>query len=138
MSTSRSKLIRYAIYTRQSRDNLQDLSSCQVQFMTCEDFARQTGETNLHWIGQRFDDEGYSGATLDRPAMRKLRKVIDLGGVNRIYAVALDRLTRNMRDAVVLLDELDRAGVELRLVHQPDLTSGPEYRFLRYVLAAFA
>lgn len=138
MSTSATSPIRYAIYTRQSRDGLQDLSSCQVQFMTCEDFARQTGEPNLHWIGERFDDEGYSGATLDRPAMRKLRKVIGLNGVDRVYAVALDRLTRNMRDAVVLLDELDRAGVELRLVHQSELTSGPEYRFLKHVLAAFA
>lgn len=138
MSTSATSPIRYAIYTRQSSDSLQDFSSCQVQFMTCEDFARQTGEANLHWIGERFDDEGYSGVTLDRPAMRKLRKVIELGGLDRVYVAAIDRLTRNMRDAVVLLDELDRAGVELRLVHQPELTSGPEYRFLKHVLAAFA
>ena len=97
-----------------------------------------TGEANLHWTGQRFDDEGYSGATLNRPAMRRLRKVIDLGGIDRLYAAALDRLTRSMRDAIVLLDELDKAGVELRLVHQAELTSGPENRFLKHVLAAFA
>lgn len=138
MSTSPSKVIRYAIYTRQSRDTLDSFSSCQVQCMTCEDFARQTGEVALQWIGQRFDDEGYSGATLDRPAMRELRKVIDAGGVDRVYAVALDRLTRNMRDAVVLLEQFDQAKVELRLVHQSELTSGPEYRFLKHVLAAFA
>ena len=101
----KSKLIRYAIYTRQSKQGLADFSSCEAQFSTCSDFANQSGESNLHWIGQHFDDEGYSGATLDRPAMRKLRKVIDLSGIDRIYAVALDRLTRNMRDAAVLLDE---------------------------------
>ncbi len=70
--------------------------------------------------------------------MRKLRKVIDLGSIDRVYAVALDRVTRNMRDAVVILDEFERAGVELRFVHQPDLTSGPQDRFLKHVLAAFA
>ena len=121
--------IRYAIYTRQSVEKADDLGSCDVQFMTCRDFARATGEPGLHWTDQRFDDDGYSGATLDRPAMRKLRKVIDLGGIDRLYAVALDRLTRSMRDAIVLLDELDKAGVELRLVHQAGLTSGPEDRF---------
>jgi len=130
--------IRYAIYTRQSVEKADDLGSCDVQFMTCRDFARATGEPGLHWTDQRFDDDGYSGATLDRPAMRKLRKVIDLGGIDRLYAVALDRLTRSMRDAIVLLDELDKAGVALRLVHQAELTSGPENRFLRHVLAAFA
>jgi site-specific DNA recombinase len=131
-------IIRYAIYTRQSVEKVDRLSSCEVQFMTCRDFACAAGEANLHWTGQRFDDDGYSGATLDRPAMRELRKTIGLGGIDRLYAVALDRLTRSMRDAIGLLDELDKAGVELRLVHQAELTSGPENRFLRHVLAAFA
>lgn len=130
--------IRYAIYTRQSVEKLGDFSSCQAQFHTCKDFAEATGEPNLHWCGQRFDDEGQSGATLDRSGMRRLRKVIDLGGIDRVYAVALDRLTRNMRDAVVLLDEFDKADVDLRLVHQPELDLGAQGRFLRHVLAAFA
>jgi len=115
-----NNVIRYASYTRQSVEKDDRLSSCEVQFMTCRDFACAAGEANLHWTGQRFDDDGYSGATLDRPAMRKLRKVIDLGGIDRLYAVALDRLTRSMRHAIVLLDELDKAGVELRLVHQAE------------------
>jgi site-specific DNA recombinase len=70
--------------------------------------------------------------------MQRLRKVIDLGGLDRVYAVALDRITRNMHDAVVLLKEFDKAGVELRLVHQPDLDSAPNNRLLRHMLAAFA
>ena len=138
MAPGTGHMIRDAIYTRQSVSRDDDPGSCDVQFMTCREFARAEGEPGLHWTGQRFDDEGCSGATLDRPAMRRLRKVIDLGGIDRLYAVALDRLTRNMRDAVVLLDEFERAGVELRLVHQPELTSGPETRFIRHVLAAFA
>ena len=132
------RLIRYAIYTRQSVDRLADFSSCQAQFHTCRDFAKATGEPYLHWCGQRFDDEGQSGAMLDRPGMRKLRKVIDLGGLERIYVVALDRLTRNMRDAVRLFDEFEKAGVDVRFVHQPELTLGAQGRFLRHVLAAFA
>ena len=90
-----NNVIRYAIYTRQSVEKIDDLGSCEVQFITCHDHAQATGEPNLHWTGQRFDDDGYSGATLDRPAMRRLRRVIDLGGIDRLYAVALDRLIRS-------------------------------------------
>jgi len=86
------KPIRYAIYTRQSVEKLADFTSCDAQFHTCRDTADTVGGPNLIWCGQRFDDEGQSGATLDRPAMRKLRKVVDLGGVDIIYAVALDRI----------------------------------------------
>ena len=132
------KPIRYAIYTRQSVEKLMDFSSCDAQFQTCRDTAETVGGPNLLWCGQRFDDEGQSGATLDRPAMRKLRKVVDLGGVDRIYAVALDRVTRSMRDAILLMDEFEKAGVEVRFVHQPELTFGAQGRFLRHVLAAFA
>jgi DNA invertase Pin-like site-specific DNA recombinase len=110
MADRSGSIIRYAVYTRQSADPTDDLGSCEVQLNTCRDTAQAAGEPNLHWIGQRFDDEGQSGATLDRPAMRRLRKVIDLGGIDRLYAVALDRLSRSMRDAVILLDELDFAG----------------------------
>jgi len=133
-----NRLIRYAIYTRQSVDRLADFSSCEAQFHTCRDFAEATGEPGLQWCGQRFDDEGQSGATLDRPGMRRLRKVIDLRGIQRVYAVALDRVTRSMRDAIVLIDEFEKAGVHVRFVHQPELTLGAQGRFLRHVLAAFA
>ncbi len=131
-------MIRYAIYTRQSVEKLADFSSCEAQFHTCRDFVNALNDQRLRWCGQRFDDEGQSGATLDRPAMRKLRKVVDLGGIDRIYAVALDRLTRSMRDAVLLLDEFDKAGVDVHFVHQPELTFGAQGRFIRHVLAAFA
>ena len=46
MSCSDPSPIRYAIYTRQSVERLEDFSSCQAQFMTCEDFAKATGEPN--------------------------------------------------------------------------------------------
>jgi len=133
-----NKLRRYAIYTRQSADTTADFSSCDAQFAVCRDFAKETGEPSLSWCGQRFDDQGYSGATLDRPALRRLRKVIDLGSVDRLYAVALDRLSRRLQDTIALLGEFERAGVELRLVHQPELGQAAESRFLRHILASFA
>ena len=135
---SKSSPIRYAIYTRQSKQGDADFSSCDAQFHTCQEYAKQSGEPSLYWINQHFEDEGYSGATLDRPGMRRLRKVIDLGGLDRVYAVAFDRIARNMRDSVVLMDEFEKAGVELCFVHQPELSSSSHNRLLRHILAAFA
>lgn len=131
-------IIRYAIYTRQSVERLGDFSSGGAQFHTCREFVKAFNDPTPHWCGQRFDDEGQSGAALDRPGVRKLREVIDLGGVDRVYAVAPDRLTRSMRDAIVLIDALENAGVDVRFVHQPELTFGAQGRFLRHVLVAFA
>jgi site-specific DNA recombinase len=109
MSESKDN-VRYAIYTRQSVDTAADFSSCEAQFAVCTDFAKETGEPDLTWCGQRFDDQGYSEATLERPGLRRLRKVVDLGGVKRVYAVALDRLSRRLQDTIVLLNEFERAG----------------------------
>ncbi len=103
----RHRPIRYAIYTRQSVERLADFSSCQAQFDTCRDLAEASGEPGQVWCGQHFDDEGQSGATLDRPAMQKLGKVICLG-TQRIYDVTLDRITRSMRNAILLMDKFDK------------------------------
>jgi site-specific DNA recombinase len=130
--------MRYAIYTRQSAEKLDDLTSCQVQFQTCKDFAETERASNACWIGEPFDDQGYSGMTLDRPGMTRLRELVQARRIDVVYAVALDRLSRRMRDTVMLLDESDMAGVKLRLVYQSELTSNAEGRFLRHVLAAFA
>jgi site-specific DNA recombinase len=130
--------IRYAVYTRQSVDRLADFSSCESQFLTCQDYVRALNNPALQWCGQCFDDEGHSGATLDRPGMNALRQLVKRGQVDRIYAVALDRVTRGMRDAVMLIDEFERLGVDMHFVHQPELTFGAQGRFIRHVLAAFA
>ena len=77
--------IRYAIYTRQSNQGLFDFSSCDAQFLTCQDHVKQLGEPGLLWTGQHFKDEDYSGSTLDRPGMHELRKMIEHGELDRVY-----------------------------------------------------
>jgi len=58
---------RCAIYTRQSSSINTGLASCQVQFDACRSFLEAHRDNGWMWIGERFDDEGRSGATLDRP-----------------------------------------------------------------------
>ncbi|MCC5785415.1 MAG: recombinase family protein [Phycisphaerales bacterium] len=138
MKRSASNPPRFAVYTRQSTEPRDGLSSCEAQFQTCMDFAAAEARTGARWIGDRFDDEAVSGRTLDRPALNRLRDRVREGEIDAVYAVAMDRLSRTLRDVVLLFDEMESAGVAVRLVHQPELSPGPENRLLRHILASFA
>lgn len=59
----------------------------------------------------RFIDEGYSGTTLVRPALEQLRDTAAMGGIECLYVHSPDRLARKYAYQVLLLDELQRAGV---------------------------
>ncbi|MEA1938773.1 MAG: hypothetical protein U9N14_06760, partial [Pseudomonadota bacterium] len=62
------RILRYAIYTRQSADRPEvDLSSCEVQKALCADIA-ETMPGTWRWVGEHFDDVGHSGAAQDRQA----------------------------------------------------------------------
>lgn len=62
---------------------------------------------------ETFIDDGFSGATLVRPALERLRDVVAAGGIDRLYVQAPDRLARKYAYQVLLLDEFTRAGVEV-------------------------
>jgi len=79
-----------------------------------------------------------SGRTLDRLALNRLRERVRAGDIDRVYAVALDRYSRTVTDTVQLLDEFERADIEVHVAHQPELCSAPESRLLRHMLASFA
>jgi site-specific DNA recombinase len=73
----------------------------------------------------QFLDEGYSGATLIRPALERLRDVVAAGSVDRLYVHSPDRLARKYAYQVLLVDEFRRAGVEViflnrALGHSPE------------------
>lgn len=73
----------------------------------------------------QFIDEGYSGATLVRPGLERLRDLAVSGGVDRIYVHSPDRLARKYAYQVLLVDELQRAGVEVIFLNR-ELGRSPE------------
>ena len=115
--------IRCAIYTRQSIESSADLSSCQVQFDLCSAFIQSRRSLGCELVEERFADEGYSGATLDRPALHRLLSVIRSGGIERLVIYRLDRLSRNLRHFTTLFEELKDHAVELDLLNAPE--TGP-------------
>ncbi|MEN6498036.1 MAG: recombinase family protein, partial [Thermoguttaceae bacterium] len=67
----------------------------------------------------RFLDEGYSGASLVRPALERLRDLAATGALDRLYVHSPDRLARKYAYQVLLVDELDRCGVEIVFLNHP-------------------
>lgn len=74
---------------------------------------------------RQFVDDGYSGATLIRPALDRLRDLVSVGAIDRIYVHSPDRLARNYAYQVLLLDEWQRRGIEVVFLNRP-LGKSPE------------
>ena len=130
--------IRCAIYTRQSVEPHTDLSSCQVQFDLCQAYVQSQRSLGYVVVEERFDDEGYSGTTLERPAFQRLLVLIRSGGIDRLVSYRLDRLSRNLRHFVTLFEELLNHGVSLDVVTSPELGVAALDKLMLNVLASFA
>lgn len=131
-------LIRCAIYTRQSVAREIDLTSCEVQRELCEAFVGSMQYEGWICLAERFDEVGVSGGTLDRPALRRLIKAIAAGQVDHVVVHRSDRLTRSLRDWVVLRDLFDHAGVDLTVVASGQHGRGSVLTgFINNVLASF-
>jgi site-specific DNA recombinase len=85
----------------------------------------------------QFLDDGYSGATLIRPALERLRDVIAAGAVDRLYVHSPDRLARKYAYQVVLVEEFRRAGVEVIFLNRA-LGQSPEDDLLLQVQGMIA
>lgn len=127
---------RVAIYIRWSTDDQSTGTSLETQREACEHYVRSQG-----WQVREdliFIDDGYSGGTLDRPAMRRLRQMVKRGEIDCIVVLKIDRLTRNIVDAVdlVLREWADRC--HLKAAQQPIDTTNDLGRMIFGILAMFA
>ncbi len=115
--------IRAAIYARVSSEQQAAAHTIESQLAALSERAQADG---LQVPPERqFLDDGYSGATLVRPAMDRLRDLVALGGVDRIYVHSPDRLARNYAYQVLLIDEWCRAGIDVIFLNR-SLGKSPE------------
>ena len=103
--------IRAAIYARVSSEQQAADSTINSQIAALEARLAQDGLSLMP--DEHFCDEGYSGATLVRPALERLRDAVAAGHLDRIYVHSPDRLARRYAYQVLLIDEFRRAGVEV-------------------------
>ena len=104
----RNARIRCAIYTRKSSEEGldQEFNSLQAQREACEAFI--ASQRHEGWVCLRavYDDGGFSGATLDRPALRQLLADIAAGRVDTVVVYKIDRLTRSLTDFAKIVEIL--------------------------------
>jgi site-specific DNA recombinase len=131
-------LVRCAIYTRQSVSTDDGLSSCQVQYEVCDAFVRSQRSNGWVLIGERFEDDGYSGATSDRPALQRLLTLIRRRAVDHVVIHRLDRLSRSLLGCASLLREFRERGVGLTIVSAPEIGHTAQDSFMLNILASFA
>ena len=132
--------MRCAIYTRKSTEEglAQEFNSLDAQRESAEAYIvsqRQAGWTTLP---QRYDDGGYTGANLERPAMRRLQTDIAAGLVDCVVVYKVDRLSRSLLDFARLMGEFDQRGISLVSVTQQFNTTASMGRLTLNILLSFA
>jgi len=103
--------LRTVLYARVSSEQQAGDSTIASQLAALEARVSEDGLTVLP--EHRFADGGYSGATLVRPALERLRDLAASGALDRVYVHSPDRLARRYAYQVLLVDELRRTGVEI-------------------------
>lgn len=100
--------VRCAIYTRKSSEEglEQSFNSLDAQREACEAFIRSQKHEGWVAIGSKYDDGGFSGGNMDRPALKKLMADIAEGRVNTVVVYKVDRLTRSLADFAKIIEQV--------------------------------
>src|SRR5205823_7375797 len=131
---------RCAIYTRKSSEEglEQEFNSLAAQREACEAYIR--GQKHEGWVlaRPRYDDGGFSGGNLERPALRRLLADIRTGRIDIVIVYKVDRLTRSLADFARLVELLDAEAVSFVSVTQQFNTTSSMGRLTLNVLLSFA
>jgi len=140
-TTKRAKTaIRCAIYTRKSSEEglEQDFNSLDAQREACEAFV--VSQKHEGWIAlpEMYDDGGISGATMERPALKRLLSDIETGRIDTVVVYKVDRLTRSLGDFAKIVEVFDTRGVSFVSVTQQFNTTTSMGRLTLNMLLSFA
>jgi len=106
-----------AIYARVSSEQQREEHTIASQTAALIEFAKTHGlEVPPQWV---FEDQGYSGATLERPGLERVRDLAAEGQIQVVLAYTPDRLSRKYAYQILLIEELARHGVETCFVKAP-------------------
>jgi site-specific DNA recombinase len=134
------KRLRCAIYTRKSSEEGLDMefNSLDAQRDACEAYIASQKAEGWAAIRERYDDGGYSGGSLERPALTQLIKDIKDGLVDVVVVYKIDRLSRSLVDFTRLVDVFDQHSVTFVSVTQSFNTTSSMGRLTLNILLSFA
>lgn len=139
MSTP-SKSIRCAIYTRKSTEEGLDseFNTLDAQREAAESYIASQRHEGWVCLPEKYDDGGFTGGNMERPALQRLLAEIEAGRVDCIVVYKVDRLSRSLLDFARLMEILDRHGVSFVSVTQQFNTTNSMGRLTLNILLSFA
>ena len=105
---------RCAIYTRKSTEEGldQDFNSLDAQREACAAYILSQAAEGWEQVDEQYDDGGWSGGSMARPALKQLMADVENGNVDIIVVYKVDRLTRSLADFAKIVDILDNRDLE--------------------------
>jgi DNA invertase Pin-like site-specific DNA recombinase len=135
-----TKKLRCAVYTRKSTDEGLDreFNTLDAQRDACEAYVASQRAEGWLLVRDRYDDGGFSGGTLERPALRRLLADIEQGKVDVIVVYKIDRLSRSLMDFAKLVETMEAHDVTFVSVTQSFNTTTSMGRLTLNILLSFA
>ena len=119
-----------AIYARVSSDKQREEGTIASQTAALIGFARSHGyQVPTEWV---FEDEGYSGASLVRPGLERVRDLAAEGQIEAVLVYAPDRLSRKYAYQILLIEELARHGVDTVFVKAPQTATAEDQLLVQF------
>jgi DNA invertase Pin-like site-specific DNA recombinase len=119
-----------AIYARVSSEQQREENTIASQTASLIEFAQSHDlEVPKEWV---FEDEGYSGATLERPGLERVRDLAAEGQIQLVLAYSPDRLSRKYAYQILLIEEFARHGVETKFVNSPQGDSAEDQLLVQF------
>jgi site-specific DNA recombinase len=138
--TGRGRGLRCAIYTRKSSEEglEQDFNSLDAQREACEAYIASQKHEGWVALTGMYDDGGFSGGTMDRPALKRLLADVAAGEIDVVVVYKVDRLTRSLADFAKIVEIFDGRKVSFVSVTQAFNTTSSMGRLTLNVLLSFA
>jgi len=126
-----------AIYTRVSTDNQaeKEFSSCEAQEQKIKSFVASQNDWQVFKV---YSDAGYSGATLERPALQQLISDLKKEKIDIVLVYKIDRLTRSPKDFYQLIEFFEQSKIDFISITERFDTSTPAGRLLRNIMLTFS
>jgi site-specific DNA recombinase len=132
--------IRAAVYTRVSTDERLDMefNSLDAQREAAMSYIASQKHEGWILVGDRYDDGGFSGGTMERPALQRLLRDVERGAIDTVVVYKVDRLSRSLTDFARIVEIFERHSVSFVSVTQAFNTTTSMGRLTLNILLSFA
>ena len=140
MTSTRKKPLRCAIYTRKSHEEglEQEFNSLDAQREAAEAYIESQRMLGWRALTDRYDDGGFTGGNMERPALKRLLADIEAGEIDCVVVYKVDRLSRSLLDFARIMETFEKHGVSFVSVTQQFNTTNFMGRLTMNILLSFA